>query len=162
MQMNKTPILAAGLALSLALPGAALAQMGGHGSHADQGAPQGGMMQHDMMPDDTMPENMAEHMREMMRPMMQEMMREMIGEMQTGDVALEPAPSGAEPTDHDAYHPANGEQTAGSPATEAYRAANTAMHEAMNIEFSDDADIDFARGMIGRHRHGADRPRARR
>jgi uncharacterized protein (DUF305 family) len=25
------------------------------------------------------------------------------------------------------------------------------MHEAMDIEFSDDADIDFARGMIGHH-----------
>ena len=38
-----------------------------------------------------------------------------------------------------------------SPATEAYRAANMAMHEAMNIEFTGNADIDFALGMIGHH-----------
>ena len=39
----------------------------------------------------------------------------------------------------------------GSLATEAYRAANLAMHSAMDMEFSDNADIDFARGMIGHH-----------
>lgn len=33
----------------------------------------------------------------------------------------------------------------GSPATEAHRAANLAMHATMDIEVSDDADIDFPR-----------------
>lgn len=47
----------------------------------------------------------------------------------------------------------------GSPATEAYRAANLAMHSAMDIEFSDDADIDFARGMIGHHQGAIDMAR---
>jgi uncharacterized protein (DUF305 family) len=47
----------------------------------------------------------------------------------------------------------------GSPATAAYRAANLAMHEAMDIEFSDDADIDFARGMIGHHQGAIDMAR---
>jgi hypothetical protein len=151
--MKRNQMLAAGLAAALALPGVSLAQMADHGSEGE-GAPmmQGGM-------DGMMPDGMAEHMREMMRPMMQEMMREMMGEMQTGEAAPEPAPSDAEPANHDAHHPADGEQAAGSPATEAYRAANLAMHEAMDIEFSDDADIDFARGMIGHHQGAIDMAR---
>lgn len=59
---------------------------------------------------------------------------------------------------HDA-HSAEASTTTGSPATEAYRAANLAMHEAMNIEFSDNADIDFARGMIGHHQGAIDMAR---
>ena len=50
----------------------------------------------------------------------------------------------------------HGTETTGSPATEAYRAANLAMHDAMNIEFTDNADVDFARGMIGHHQGAID------
>ena len=53
-----------------------------------------------------------------------------------------------------ASEPGRGSEDAGepqSPAAEAFRDAATAMHEAMDIEFGDDADVDFARGMIGHH-----------
>lgn len=56
-------------------------------------------------------------------------------------------------------HDGHGAEAAGSPATEAYRAANLAMHEAMNIEFTDNADVDFARGMIGHHEGAIDMAR---
>lgn len=48
-----------------------------------------------------------------------------------------------------------GSGTAGMSAAEmAYRAANDRMHEAMNFEFTGNADVDFVRGMIAHH-HGA-------
>jgi hypothetical protein len=60
--------------------------------------------------------------------------------------------------DHD-LHADESAAAPGSPATEAYRAANRAMHEAMDIEFSDDPDLDFARGMIGHHQGAIDMAR---
>jgi uncharacterized protein (DUF305 family) len=130
--MKTRPMLAAGLALALAAPLPALAQHAGHG--AGHGGPAAeGMMSPEM----------HDQMREMMRPMMRDMMREMMTEMQEGEAPAADAGHGA--------HHADADAPAGSPATEAYRAANIAMHEAMDIEFSDDADIDFARGMIGHH-----------
>lgn len=149
MRSNRT--LAAGVALTLAIPGGALAQTADHGAGHDAAPAQGGMMQGEMMPD-----AMREHMEQMMRPMMQEMMREMMGQAEMGAGA----PSDAvPPADHDEHHQAGGDQALGSPATEAYRAANLAMHRAMDIEFSDNADIDFARGMIGHHQGAIDMAR---
>ncbi|ETX26719.1 CopM family metallochaperone [Roseivivax isoporae] len=55
---------------------------------------------------------------------------------------------------------AAGQDRADEPAsTAAYRAANLAMHSAMDIEFTGDADIDFARGMIGHHQGAIDMAR---
>lgn len=41
-------------------------------------------------------------------------------------------------------------------ATEAYRAANMAMHQAMDIDFTGNADVDFVRGMIAHHQGAID------
>jgi hypothetical protein len=144
--MKTNTILAGGLALALAVPVAALAQQPGQGEAGP--ASQGGMMSPEM----------HGQMHEMMRPMMRDMMREMMAEPQEGGAPDAPADAAAG-VDHDAHHTADGAAPAGSPATEAYRAANIAMHEAMDIEFSDDADIDFARGMIGHHQGAIDMAR---
>ncbi|WP_375263457.1 DUF305 domain-containing protein [Palleronia sp.] len=65
---------------------------------------------------------------------------------------------GATPPDQAQGHDSH-DEAAGSPATKAFRAANLAMHEAMDIEFTDNADIDFARGMIGHHQGAIDMAR---
>ena len=58
--------------------------------------------------------------------------------------------------DHGETNMGSGSDTAASPATEAYTAANTAMDGAMDIAFTDDADVDFARSMIGHHQGAID------
>ena len=54
---------------------------------------------------------------------------------------------------HDAHagHGATSAPEGATPATLAYIAANDAMHAAMDIEFTNDADVDFVLGMIPHH-----------
>lgn len=54
-------------------------------------------------------------------------------------------------------HGQNAPETgASSAATEAYRAASAAMHKAMDIDLTGDADVDFALGMIAHHEGAID------
>ncbi|AZQ67318.1 DUF305 domain-containing protein [Silicimonas algicola] len=53
-------------------------------------------------------------------------------------------------------HTMAGDET---PATIAYMEANARMHEGMAIEFSDNADADFVRGMIAHHQGAVDMAR---
>jgi uncharacterized protein (DUF305 family) len=53
-------------------------------------------------------------------------------------------------------HHGSARPAAGTAATKAYEAANARMHKDMTITFTNDADVDFARGMIPHHRGAVD------
>jgi uncharacterized protein (DUF305 family) len=55
------------------------------------------------------------------------------------------------PVDHSQHDMSGQTDAAQTPATLAYKNANTAMHSAMNIAFSGDADLDFILGMVAHH-----------
>lgn len=50
--------------------------------------------------------------------------------------------------------------TADAPSTTALRAAMAAMHKDMDIAYTGDADVDFARGMIPHHQGAIDMAKA--
>jgi hypothetical protein len=68
----------------------------------------------------------------MMDPAKMKMMQEMHGKMMGGDMAMGP----------------KGDT---GPASQAYAAANSKMHQDMAITFTGDADVDFVKGMIPHH-----------
>ena len=68
-----------------------------------------------------------------------------------GGVAL--AQTAADHSAHGMAPPAAGDD---GPSTQAYRAANEKMHRGMDIIYSGDSDVDFARGMIAHHQGAID------
>lgn len=70
--------------------------------------------------------------------------------MVTGSVGIA---FGQDPHRHGAAHHVAPPPTKVEPAsTLAYRAVNDRMHEAMNIDFTGNADVDFVKGMIPHHK----------
>jgi uncharacterized protein (DUF305 family) len=60
----------------------------------------------------------------------------------------------AQHSDHGA--PGDGHAAAENASTKAYRVINEKMHDAMGLDFTGDADVDFLRGMIPHHQGAID------
>jgi uncharacterized protein (DUF305 family) len=73
-----------------------------------------------------------------------------------GAIVLSPVLAMAQGAHSGHAMPAAGSQAADTTATKAYREANAKMHRDMDIAFTDDADIDFVRGMIPHHQGAID------
>lgn len=71
-------------------------------------------------------------------------------------LAVAPSLSWAQGAHHGGHSAPAAKAAADTPATQAYRDANTKMHRDMDITFSADADVDFVRGMIPHHQGAID------
>lgn len=68
--------------------------------------------------------------------------------------AMIAAPAWAETMTHSTDH--SGHMMSDEAATQAYRDANMAMHQGMDIAFTGNADVDFVTGMIAHHQGAID------
>jgi uncharacterized protein (DUF305 family) len=64
-------------------------------------------------------------------------------------------PAHAQGTDHSG-HGAPAAASGAAPSTPGYQNANKKMHDAMNIAFTGNADVDFVKGMIPHHQGAID------
>jgi uncharacterized protein (DUF305 family) len=91
-----------------------------------------------------------------MQQHMQHMQQRMMPGAQAPGSGAAQAPAATDPHQHGAAAPASGAQ---SPSTAAFMAANEKMHREMALQFTGDADRDFAAAMIPHHQGAIDMAR---
>jgi uncharacterized protein (DUF305 family) len=92
-------------------------------------------------------------MMQRMTPQQMQQMQSMMQHMQGGMMG------GGRATDPHAGHGPTAQRAAGSPSTAAFLAANEKMHREMALQFTGDADRDFAAAMIPHHEGAIDMAR---
>jgi len=91
----------------------------------------------------------------MLGPMHGQMQKHMQEKMQ-GKMHGEHGGQSGSPSGHGADHAAAGLQGDRGPSSLAFHGINQKMHEAMNVTFTGNADVDFVKGMIPHHQGAVD------